>query len=71
MSGSLIIENGATILGWGNSLWKSDFYVGKISNSIHLLLCVFEKYPCLCLSALWFVLGMSWINPEPGYRCRK
>lgn len=43
----LIVEIKGTILRWGNSLWKSDFYVDKISNSTHLLLKLFTKHPCL------------------------
>lgn len=43
----LIVEIKATILRWGNSLWKSDVYVDKISNSTRLLLQLFTKHPGL------------------------
>ena len=51
----LIVEIKDTILRWGNSFWKSDFYVDKISNSTHLSLQLLTQHPCLvsprfCLS---------------------
>lgn len=39
----LIVEIKSAILRWGNSLWESDFYVDKISNSTHLLLHLFTR----------------------------
>lgn len=43
----LIVEIKDTILRWGNSFWKSDFYVDKISNSTHLSLQLLTQHPCL------------------------
>lgn len=41
----LIVEIKDTILRWGNSFWKSDFYVDKISNSTHLSLQLLTQHP--------------------------
>lgn len=46
----LIVEIKDTILRWGNSFWKSDFYVDKISNSTHLSLQLLTQQPWLVSS---------------------